>query len=207
MDYGAFLNAIASHERPSPDEIAGRINWGRLAVINPEVACQALKAGDVQTFLAAVPTRQTLMFWLLNARLLRQLGLYEAGLVDAYISHNMNNHQYPLWMLREWFRHAERAKLRTAGDPLPGPGPYRLYRGVAGTGPARCVRGISWTLDQARADWFARRWGFTDPAVYAVTIPERRVLVYVNVRHEQEMLVLLGRADRPRLLDGEEGIP
>jgi hypothetical protein len=84
--------------------------------------------------------------------------------------------------------------LRSAGDPVPD-GMLKLYRGVAGRGRARHVRGSSWTgtLDMAR--WFAGRaaaGGAADPAVYQIDVASKDVLVHLGKetgRSEDEYLV------------------
>jgi hypothetical protein len=88
------------------------------------------------------------------------------------------------------FRVADRARLRAAGDPLPEP-PFTLYRGVAGRGPARRVRGFSWTASRERGPWFADRFTslLHDPAVYTITVGEESILAYVNERQEEEFIV------------------
>ncbi len=104
---------------------------------------------------------------------------------------------------------ADRKKLRNAGDALPGNGPFTLYRGVAGVGRARHVRGLSWTASLPDAKWFATRYalGFQspfacleNPAVYRVVVPADDVLAYLTDREEQEFIVLLPTSKRPKLL-------
>jgi len=54
------------------------------------------------------------------------------------------------------FFQADRARLRALGDALPGPGPFTLFRGVAGRGAKRRVRGLSW-INAMRPVWDSRR--------------------------------------------------
>ena len=104
-------------------------------------------------------------------------------------------------MLRGLLADADPHRLRAAGDPLPGPGPFTLYRGVHGRGPARKVRGLHWTSSPSTAAWFATRWpGVHDPAVFVVTVPESVVLAYVGDRGEEDYLVMLPPDVRPRRL-------
>lgn len=72
---------------------------------------------------------------------------------------------------------------------VPPAAPVVVWRGatVASKG-----RGMSWTLDQPRARWFAERlalYGFDDAAVYEATLPPRAVLAMFNDRAEQEVVV------------------
>src|SRR5262245_48976710 len=156
-----------------PQVVADLRERYRQAQVSLEAQAQeALATRNVSLFLLCVSSRLALQFFILNAGLLRSLGLYEAGLLDAYTTHPASNRQIPARWLRQLFTMADRATLRAAGEPFPGPGPYTLYRGVAGGPKDRRVRGLSWTLDQEKAWWFARRWSFlADPAVYRLTVP------------------------------------
>jgi hypothetical protein len=98
------------------------------------------------------------------------------------------------------FTRADRTKLRAAGDPLPGAGPFTVYRGVAGRGPARRVRGLSWTDDVEKAAWFAQRLpGLSDPAIYRVIVEGNEVFACNFGRGEREFIVYPKR--RPQRLD------
>jgi len=126
---------------------------------------------------------------LANTATLKAHGAYERALVRAFVH---TNHAYwPLDALRDLFQRADRARLRAAGDPLPGRGPFTVYRGVAGCEPERRVRGLSWTesLDQAR--WFAERFNLPDPGVYRATVEASHVLAYVSWKEEAEFIVML----------------
>jgi hypothetical protein len=75
---------------------------------------------------------------------------------------------------------------------LPGPGPFTLYRGVAGYTNARRIRGTSWTGTLERATWFAHRFLLPNPAVYKAEVEAAYVLAYVGShRNEDEYIVLL----------------
>lgn len=134
-----------------------------------------------------------------NMGALRQRGIYEAALLDAWAGTRTNNVEIPTWVLEDLFAHADRAVLRKLA-PLPHAGPFTLYRGVAGHRPHRRVRGFSWTGSRDQAAWFARRFGLADPAVYRVTVGEEHVLAYSDDRQEDEYLVLLPPNVRPRRL-------
>jgi len=100
--------------------------------------------------------------------------------------------------------HADRDGLRAAGAPLPGPGPFTLYRGVHDPGPARKIRGLHWTSSPSTAARFATRfaeWGDAhDPAVFVVRVAASAVLAYVTDRGEDDYLVVLLPDVRPRRL-------
>lgn len=94
--------------------------------------------------------------------------------------------------LQELFGSANREALRAAGDPLPGPGPFTVYRGVSGEEhEERRVRGLSWTTSIDRAREFAKRFDGPDPAVYEAVIEARHVLAYIDWNDEEEFIVLL----------------
>jgi hypothetical protein len=137
-----------------------------------------------------------------NVQLLKALGIFEKALLDAFGASRTNNH-HSLSMLSWLLRMADPKRLRAAGDPLPGRGPYTIYRGVAGRGRARHVRGFSWSLGLGVAGSFARRFEsiHADPAVFRAVVPSRCVLAYLNSdekgRGEQEFLVQLPPSMRP----------
>ena len=163
------------------------------AAFRPD-AVAALDAGNVVGFLVAASNEDSLHLVWRNVAPLRARGLYEAALLEAYAATRTNNRQWPVRVLSELFACADRTRLRVCGDPLPGAGPFTLYRGVAGRGRARRVRGLSWTDDLVQARWYADRSGLlslADPAVLQTTVEEAAVLAYVNARKEREFLVLL----------------
>ena len=156
-----------------------------------ERAAAALAAGDVFGFLGQTDNDDSLELVCRNAAALLTRGVYERALLDAFTGARVNHARWPQTELRFLFERANRDRLCAAGDPLPGPGPFTLYRGVAGRGAARRVRGLSWTASLDRAKFFASRFSLHDPAVFRATVTERDVLAYVNDRNEQEFIVLL----------------
>jgi hypothetical protein len=89
---------------------------------------------------------------------------------------------------------ANRRKLRAAGMPIPGRGPYVLFRGVAGEPEVRRERGIWWTSKPEIAAWFASRCpALEDPAVYRVSADTKCVMAYWNEREEYQYIVDLPR--------------
>ncbi len=130
-----------------------------------------------------------------NVKLLLERGSYERVLLDAYV--RTKHAEFSLPALCRLFAQADRVRLREAGAPLPGPGPFRIYRGVAGPEAARRVYGLSWTQSIRRAREFAQEHACrfsrkrADPGVYCVTVEERDVLVYIRHRGEKEFIVYL----------------
>jgi hypothetical protein len=114
---------------------------------------------------------------------------YERALVQAFV--HTNHAHWSLTALRVLFHRADRARLRERGDPLPGRGPFTIFRGVAGCEPERRVRGLSWTGSMDIARSFATRFDLSDPAVYRAIIQEPHVLTYIASKQEEEFIVIL----------------
>lgn len=159
-------------------------------------AAAALDDGDLIGFFIKASNEHSLSLVYKNMFVLQERGLYEKALLHAFIATRTNNHGWPLDVIRFLFDIADRDRLFEAGDPLPGPGPFTLYRGVAGRGRARRVRGFSWTASLDKAWWFAERFA-VDAAVFQVTVSIVDVLAYSNEREEQEFLVSLPDSVKP----------
>lgn len=160
-----------------------------------QMAADELEAGDVCGFLCRASNELSVPIVRLNVVPLRDRGLLERAIVDAVVASRLNNRHY-YGMIDSLVACADRERLLAAGDPLPGPGPFQLYRGVGGRGPARRIRGYSWTSDRRVAEWFANRaqlYGLANPTVYAATIPAEHVLFYHVERQECDFLVKLPR--------------
>jgi len=110
---------------------------------------------------------------------------------------------YPIWALafdakradrwalmsqkedRKWLRYARRNK-----------GPIVIHRGYAhSTGP----RGMSWTLDYSKAEWFANRWqgvnGRDTPRVATAKVQAADVYAYFTNRGEEEIVAPYGAVE------------
>lgn len=179
------------------------LNLTLIAPILHESALEEIEVGNVSGFLgkSEYGNQHTLTIVHQNIDALKERGLYEKALIDAFIDSRTNNHQWPARELEALFQFADRERLRAAGNRLPNPGPFTLYRGVAGRAPSRRVRGLSWTSSFDRAKWFAQRWPeLGDPAVYRAIVAEEDVLFYTNDRNEEEYVVHLRASYRPRLV-------
>jgi hypothetical protein len=168
-------------------------------------ACAALEAGDLSAFFCTASNEASLELVFHNHDVLMKSGLYEKALINAFVATRTNNHHWPLHLLRRMFALADRTRLRAVGNALPGPGPFTIYRGVAGSGAAQRVRGISWTACRETARWFARRYNLPNPDVFCSVVNETDVLVYTNRRNEEEFLVPLPDNNRPDRLPRIEG--
>jgi hypothetical protein len=162
-------------------------------------AVRYLDEGAVGRFLACASKMAWVALVAMNRDELARRGVYETALLAALTRPRLNTRHVPLDLLRTLVAGADRARLRqAAGEPLPGPGPFTVYRGVAGRGAERRVRGLNWTGSLDRARWFARRFAHLgDPAVYRVLVHEPDVLAYTNARQEGEFLVLLPATAKP----------
>jgi len=63
-----------------------------------------------------------------------------------------------------------------------------VYRGSGNNvTAARAARGMSWTLDRGKAEWFAQRDG--DGFCIKAEVPKRNVFAYFDGRNEQEVVI------------------
>jgi len=169
-----------------------------------DLARKRFAARDALGFVALTDNDRALRLVLDNLFALRAAGMYEQALLEALTGVRTNHHRWSLRILIPLLEAADRDRLRAAGGPLPGPGPFTLYRGVHGRGPARKVGGLHWTSSPSTAARFATRfaeWGDAhDPAVFVVRVAASAVLAYVTDRGEDDYLVGLLPDVRPRRL-------
>jgi hypothetical protein len=166
-----------------------------------QISVTAAERGDVEGAMVYLCNTLRLAFVLDNIAWLKSLGKYEKTLFDSYTITRLNFQGWQLALLKQLFNMADRPALLAAGDPLPGAGPFTVFRGVAGKGAKRRLRGISWTADRDRAIWFAKRFagrGLETPAVFCAVITAAQVYAYTNDRKEQEFLCDIGDGDKLR---------
>jgi len=160
---------------------------------------------DLDDLLLEISNRDGLYVVAMNSRALQDAGIYERVLVEAFVG--TPTQEWPLRLISGLIARASRERLRAAGRSLPGAGPFRLYRGVAGRRPRRRVRGFSWTDSLEVARRFATRDPtLDDPAVYKVLVEGAHVLTYVG-GEEGEYLVLLPGTTRPVRIESPSGAP
>lgn len=161
-------------------------------------ARSAIEASDAVGFLSLADNQCGINLVAGNSAILRERGIFEEALLHALISPRISHYRVEMGFLRDLIRTANREKLRAAGDPLPGPGPFTVFRGVAGNKNHRRVRGISWTGSFDKAAWFAGRFQpdsqLADPGVYKAVVEAEHVLARVIARKEDEYLVLLPKS-------------
>jgi hypothetical protein len=166
----------------------------------------ALRNGDALGFLVNAASGSWISLVSRNHVFLVLLGLYERALLQAFTSTTNNHNMVPQSVLRYLFQVADRQRLRDASQPLPGCGPFTVYRGVAGQGAQRRVRGFSWTSSLDMAWRFAKRYPWIhNPAVHKAIVDEAQVLAYWNKRKEQEFIVMADNLELVRV--DERGEP
>jgi len=81
----------------------------------------------------------------------------------------------------------EQDTLKQLSDPV------TIYRGIRKG--SKKVKGMSWTLDPAVAEWFSHRFSVDSAKgdVYQTTIAKSDVLAYFKARKEEEIVVDVGR--------------
>jgi hypothetical protein len=171
-----------------------------------EGAEQAWMQRDVAQILCYIDNLDCLAFVVDNLRSLKIAGLYEEALLDAYFITRVNHHRWELGALQMIFEVADRKVMLGLCEDIPTPLPCTIYRGVSGRGRNRRVRGLSWTLDFEQAKWFATRYKeLPSPAVYQYTVKDDRyIYAYSNDRQEQEVVCLLPRHAKPKLVWGTD---
>ncbi len=112
-------------------------------------------------------------------------GIYEEVLILAFTG---CNRRIPLPVVAELFGRADRDRLRNSGEPLPGQGPWTVYRGIAGDGEGRNTGGFSWTDSLNQACWFAIRGHYSEPEILTATVRIEDVLFYYRDFDEGEFV-------------------
>ena len=157
-----------------------------------ESAVKAFECGDGEGFADCGYSKHVGLDLVLdNMKALLSRDIYEPALVQAFIGYKGNNKRFSVDLLDTMFRCGNREKLRSAGAPAPGAGPFKVYRGVAGRARARRVRGASWTLSFDVACWFASRLAHLgDPAVFEIMLQLDDVYFFYFERDEQEVVAI-----------------
>jgi hypothetical protein len=151
-------------------------------------AVEAFERGDGEAFVdAAYSWGGTLAIIVDNLPALKSRGIYESAVVHGFTGCKTNHSHWSIAVIESLFRMAGPEKLRAVGLPLPGPGPFTVYRGVGRQGRERQISGMSWTLSLDVACKFAWAGGH-DPAVYKATVKAEQVYCFFNERHEEEFI-------------------
>lgn len=115
---------------------------------------------------------------------------YASGLREAWLMTEFPNADPNLTLAEKvrYFRKADPKILMSKSDYarfLSLPDEIVVYRGINRKGS---YKGLSWTTDRERAEWFASRWKINS-AVYKATIAKADVLAYFGERDEEEIVL------------------
>jgi hypothetical protein len=162
-----------------------------------DLATKAWAEGDGHAFAYAAYSVGGMMHSVIfNWTLLLERGMLPAALITAITGCKFNNRKcaesLPVW-LKMCAKECGRDSLRAAGAPLPKPEPdglFTVYRGVAGYGRARCLRGVSWTGSLDVACWFACRFPhLKNPTVFRARVRPEDIYCRYTARNEDEYIV------------------
>jgi hypothetical protein len=177
-----------------------------LDLVPQEVVGTALRAvdeGDFFRIVGLVNSTYQMEFVLQNSQPLKSRGVYEKAFLRAFTGTRTNNLRWSPSELDCMFATCDRDKLRAAGSRLRRPGPFTVYRGVAGLGDDRRIAGWSWTDDLDRACWFAVRFGLDSPGVFSGQLTKDEVLAFINERQEREYIGLPQVPNKVELTEDE----
>lgn len=123
-----------------------------------------------------------------NATALKKLGMLEASIVGGWTAAKGTNAGFNAIEIARILDGCDRDKLQeVTGQPMPDGDRFTLYRGVAGTGKWRRIRGLAWTDSLDIACWFASRFAHLgDPAIMTASVPKSGVYFYTDERSERE---------------------
>lgn len=140
-----------------------------------------------------------------NIQVLKDVGLYEAALLQSLLGSSQTNAHYHPELLLMLLVDADRDRMLSLGDSLPESpdGHYTIYRGIAGDPeqysrnglrllkPGRRPNGISWTISLVVATHFATFYDDRkDPVVLSGKIPKDLIYCYTNQRDEHEVMCI-----------------
>lgn len=176
-----------------------RLNPRMIPVPFREKAQQDFENGDVLSVFCKMSNEHCLEFVDDNIDTLKEAGLYEQALVEAFTATRTNNVAWTAAYLRNLFMIGDRHKFRKVGSPMPVSGALTIYRGVAGHGRLRRHDGGSWTSEIDAACWFAVRLGLANPAILTATVDYAEVLCHRTDRGESEFIVWPEKRDRVKM--------
>lgn len=76
----------------------------------------------------------------------------------------------------------ERKELKNMSNEI------TIYRGIDDV--MKKDKGISWTLSEEKANWFANRFNPKNPKVLKKTIKKAKITCYLNDRNEKEVIII-----------------
>lgn len=198
----AFIDCLAS-KRPI-HEVVDRLLGVLPGYARKEEVAADLQAGSLTEWFVWQNNGEKTYAVLDHLPELAAMGLVETAIVEGFTDGKCGHPNIAPDYWEELLSMCDREKLRSATDPMPGPGPFVVYRGAAGPRGSRHARGLSWTSNLDLACWFARRWKqLNDPAVYTATIESDEVYFFTEGRNESEFVVRPRKVKRLRLAEDE----
>jgi hypothetical protein len=162
-----------------------------------DMALEAWQKGDGELFASCgYANGSGLLLVSANAEALRERGMYEAAMLEAYTGCKIDNRRWTQGVLKAMFDYGDRQKFQAMGSPIPET--LTVYRGVYRHGRQRQTRGFSWTTSLNVACWYALRGLCKDPepAVYQAMARKSEVICYYNGRNEREVICLPKRLQK-----------
>ena len=160
---------------------------------------------DLNGLLILIEGHERVSFVRDNIQTLKEVGLYEAALLQSLLGSSQTNAHYHPELLMMLLVDADRDRMLSLGDLLPESpdGHYTIYRGIAGNPeqyskdglrllqPGRRLNGISWTTSLIVATHFATFYDDRkDPVVLSGEIPKDLIYCYTNQRNEHEVMCI-----------------
>jgi len=156
------------------------------------------KDGKIELLITLLGIRSGMRFVHDNIEELREMHMYERALLYAFSGVETSLHHWPFKEIKHMFEIADPDRMQAAGDEVPNQETFTLYRGVAGNGPAKRVKSVSWTASVEVAAFFAMRFNHPDPAVYQIVVSNKEILAHNSGRSESEYLLKPSSIPQPK---------
>ncbi len=149
---------------------------------------EQIEAGDAYA-LGLVSSENALLIVDDNVVAFKERAILEPAVAYALVQTGTNHHAVSVRRIDALLRACDRERLLGSSDRLPPGDSFKVFRGVAGSGAARRVRGFSWTGSLDVACWFAARYpALGDPAVVTARLQTTDVYLYSDERYEDEFV-------------------
>lgn len=179
---------MPAKKEPSWKSHAKKLRLGMIEPVCRDGAREAFIAGNADFFASSgYSSGAMLELVAVNRKLLKVRDIYEATIVSA-VSGCKTNHRHSGIDSLALLLIADKTKLRAASDPLPGDGPFTIFRGTSRDEAASKECGISWTLSRDVACKFACAWHGENGVVLRSEVAESEVFFFTDQRSEQEMI-------------------
>ena len=120
-----------------------------------------------------------ILLWLKLIKIYVSNKIFSEYLADAWVrSENPNQDvNVKISEIAKWFKEADKESIMNDDEYniwINRPSSIKLYRGV---GKGRAIKGLSWTDDYNKAEWFANRWNYQGK-VYMIEAKKEDILCY-----------------------------